>query len=202
MSFKDFVKEAEEKPKSIVINIEKDTTSNDNFRKVIFTGEHLQLVLMSLNPNEDIGEETHESVDQFFRVDGGSGKVVINDKEDKISNGSAFVIPAGSKHNIIAGNSGLKVYTIYSPPNHKAGVVYKTKAEAEADKTDKPEDENEEEKLKENDLGTTTLSRDEIIEKIKKLTGDKGTKKAEDMSDKELQNFYKKLRSDIIHAKR
>lgn len=141
MSFKDFVKEAEEKPKSIVINIEKDTTSNDNFRKVIFTGEHLQLVLMSLNPNEEIGEETHESVDQFFRVDGGSGKVIIDGNEEKIQNGTAFTIPAGLKHNVIAGNSGLKVYTIYSPPNHKAGVVYKTKAEAEADKTDKPEDE-------------------------------------------------------------
>ena len=141
MSFKDFMKEAEEKPKSIVINIEKDTTSNDNFRKVISTGEHLQLVLMSLNPKEDIGEETHENVDQFFRVDGGSGKVVINGKEEDISNGSAFVIQAGTKHNVIAGNAGLKLYTIYAPPNHKDGIVQKTKEDAQNDKSDIPEKE-------------------------------------------------------------
>ena len=141
MSFKEYLKEIEEKSNEsgLVINIEKDTNDNENFRKVIFTGEHLQLVLMSLKPNEDIGEETHESVDQFFRVDGGSGKVVINDKETEVKDGSAFIIPAGSKHNIIANEEGLKLYTIYAPPNHKDKIIHKTKEEAEADKTDKPE---------------------------------------------------------------
>jgi len=169
MSFKDFVKEAEaaeEQPKGIVVDIEKDTTDNTNFRKDIFTGEHLQLVLMSLNPNEDIGEETHEKVDQFFRVDGGSGKVVINGKETEIKDGSAFVVPAGSKHNVIADDKGLKVYTIYAPPNHKAGVIHKTKEEAQADTTDKPEDESKEETSTEKPVKESVLGQDSNISEI------------------------------------
>jgi len=132
MSFIKYLKEAEEdKTNGIVINIEKDTTENDNFRKVIFTAKDLQLVLMSLKPNEDIGEEVHEDSDQFFRIDKGSGKAIINDNEHEIIDGSAFIVPAGSKHNVIAGDEGLKLYALYSKPDlHKDGEIHKTKEEA------------------------------------------------------------------------
>jgi len=138
MSFKEYLQEVEEENKGpgIVVNIEKDTVGNDNFRKVIFTGEKLQLVLMALKADEEIGEETHKTVDQFFRVDEGSGKVIMNDKETEISNGSAFVIPMGTKHNVIAGSEGMKVYSIYTPPNHPDGTIHKTKEDAIADKED------------------------------------------------------------------
>lgn len=119
-----------------VTNIETDTLGNDNFRKVIFTAPHSQLVLMSLNPNEEIGLETHSNVDQFFRIEKGFGKVILNGEEHEISDGSAIVVPAGTEHNVIAGNDGLKLYTIYSPANHKDGIIHKTKAEAETDTTD------------------------------------------------------------------
>lgn len=121
-----------------VTNIETDTLDNDNFRKVIFTAPHSQLVLMSLLPNEEIGMEMHDNVDQFFRIEKGSGKVIMNGEEHQISDGSAIVVPAKTEHNVIAGNEGLKLYTIYSPANHKDGVIHKTKAEAEADTTDTP----------------------------------------------------------------
>jgi mannose-6-phosphate isomerase-like protein (cupin superfamily) len=135
MSFNDFIKEKEESnnKKGIIINIEKDTKENNNFRKVIFTGNNLQLVLMSLKPDEDIGEEVHDS-DQFFRVDEGSGKVIIEDNETEISDGSAFVVPGGTKHNVIAGKNGLKLYAIYAPPQHEDGVIDKTKEDAHDEK--------------------------------------------------------------------
>lgn len=119
-----------------VTNIETDTLGNDNFRKVIFTAPHCQLVLMSLLPNEEIGLETHTENDQFFRIEKGSGKVVLNGEEQPISSGLAVVVPAGIEHNIIAGEEGLKLYTIYSPAHHKDGIIHKTKTEAEADTTD------------------------------------------------------------------
>lgn len=116
-----------------VTDIESDTRQNDNFRKVIFTAPHSQLVLMSLAPGEDIGMEVHHNVDQFFRVEMGQGKVVIDGQETPIADGSAIVVPAGSRHNVInTGNEPLKLYTIYSPPNHPHGTVHKTKKEAEA----------------------------------------------------------------------
>ncbi|MFH1863892.1 MAG: cupin domain-containing protein [bacterium] len=119
-------------------NIEEATLNNSNFRQVVFTGPHSQLVLMSLNPNEDIGMEVHPTVDQFFRVESGEGKVVMNGEETNVSAGFAIVVPAGTQHNIIntSAEKQLKVYTIYTPPQHKDGVVHKTKAEAEADTTD------------------------------------------------------------------
>lgn len=135
MSFKEYLKESESEG-GFITNIESDTIANDNFRKVIYTAKNMQLVLMSLKPNEDIGEEIHENVDQFFRVDRGSGKVVLNGKETEIENGSAFIIPMGTKHNVVAGEEGLKVYTIYSPPNHKDAIVHITKEDAQKDKTD------------------------------------------------------------------
>lgn len=119
-----------------VTNIETDTLENDNFRKVIFTAPHSQLVLMSLLPNEEIGMEMHDNVDQFFRIEKGLGKVIMNGEEHQISDGFAIVVPAGTQHNVIAGDEGLKLYTIYSPANHRDGVIHKTKTEAEADTTD------------------------------------------------------------------
>ena len=117
----------------LVLDIEKETTDNEDFRRVLYTGKHLQLVLMSLKPDEEIGAETHADNDQFFRVDGGSGRAVIGGKEHDIKNGSAFVIPAGTEHNVIAGPDGLKLYSLYGPAHHLDGTVHKTKADAEAD---------------------------------------------------------------------
>ena len=117
-----------------ITNIEKDTLENENFRKVIFTAPHSQLVLMSIEVGEDVGEETHEKVDQFFRVEKGEGLAVLDGVETKISDGSAIVIPAGTRHNIInTGEGKLKLYTIYSPANHYDGRIHKTKADAVAD---------------------------------------------------------------------
>lgn len=112
--------------------IEDLTTENENFRKVLYTGEHCQLVLMSLLPNEEIGMEVHEENDQFFRFEKGSGKVIINETEYEVKDGDAVIVPSGSKHNVIAGGDGLKLYTIYSPAHHKDGIVRATKQEAES----------------------------------------------------------------------
>lgn len=121
--------------KGYVTNIEQATKDNDNFRQVLYTAKHCQLVLMSLKPGEDIGEEVHDTVDQFFRIDAGEGKAIIEDQEHDIENGDAIVIPAGTKHNIvnISQDAPLKLYTIYSPPNHRDGVIHSTKEEAESD---------------------------------------------------------------------
>jgi len=116
-------------------NIEKDTLENTNFRKILYTGKHSQLVLMSLKPNEDIGMEIHTDNDQFFRFEQGQGKCIIDGNEYELSDGSVIVVPAGAEHNIIntSETEDLKLYTIYSPAHHKDGVVRTTKAEAEAD---------------------------------------------------------------------
>lgn len=119
-------------------NIEEATLNNSSFRQVVFTGQHSQLVLMSLNPGEDVGMEIHSNVDQFFRVEKGEGKVIMNGEENLIKDGSAIVIPAGTEHNVIntSADLPLKLYTIYTPPQHKDRVIHKTKAEAIADETD------------------------------------------------------------------
>jgi len=116
-------------------NIEKETLENENFRKVLYTGRHSQLVLMNLVPNEEIGMEVHTDNDQFFRFEKGQGKVIIDGNEYEVSDGSAIIVPAGSQHNVInvSATDSLKLYTIYSPAHHKDGVVRLTKAEAEAD---------------------------------------------------------------------
>jgi mannose-6-phosphate isomerase-like protein (cupin superfamily) len=121
--------------KGFVTNIERDVLANDNFRKVIHTSKFGQIVLMSLLPKEEIGMEVHETTDQFFRVDSGEGKVIIDGEESKIENGTAILVPAGSQHNVIntSSNKSLKLYTIYMPPHHKDGVIHKTRAKAEAD---------------------------------------------------------------------
>jgi len=114
-------------------NIEKDTIANNNFRKVLYTSKHSQLVLMSLKPKEEIGEETHPDNDQFFRIEAGRGKCVIDGNNYQIKDGDAIVVPAGAKHNIINEDdeAELKMYTIYSPAHHKDGIVRATKEEAE-----------------------------------------------------------------------
>ncbi len=116
-------------------NIEQDTLANENFRKVLYTGKHSQLVLMSLAPGEEIGMEVHTDNDQFFRIEKGEGKCIIDGNEYAISDGSAIVVPAGAQHNVInsSDTEPLKLYTIYSPAHHKDGVIRATKAEAEAD---------------------------------------------------------------------
>lgn len=119
--------------KGYVDNIEKSTEENMNFRKVLYTAKNSQLVLMRLAPGEDIGEEVHD-VDQFFRIEAGEGKAVLDGVEHDIRDGSAVVVPAGARHNIIntSVDLDLKLYTIYSPPNHMDGTMHVTKAEAEA----------------------------------------------------------------------
>ena len=115
-----------------VSNIEDLTLENNNFREVLYTGEHCQLVLMSLQPGEEIGMEVHDHVDQFFRVESGVGVVIIDGDESEISDGTAIIVPAGSQHNLknTSDDEALKLYTIYSPANHPAGTIHKTREEA------------------------------------------------------------------------
>jgi len=116
-------------------NIEHDTLDNTNFRKVLYTGKHSQLVVMSLRPNEEIGLETHDENDQFLRFEGGEGKVFIDGNEYSVEDGDAVIVPAGAEHNVVnvSDSEELKLYTIYSPPHHKDQIVRKTKQEAEED---------------------------------------------------------------------
>ena len=120
--------------KGYITNIEKRSLENKNFRKVLYTAKNSQLVVMSLKPSEDIGEEVHQ-LDQFMRCEAGVGKAVLDDVEHEISDGFVVVVPAGTKHNIIniSADKPLKLYTLYSPPNHKDGTVHLTKADAIAD---------------------------------------------------------------------
>ena len=113
-------------------NIEKLTTENENFRKVLYTGAHCQLVLMTLAPNEDIGMEVHEENDQFFRFESGTGKVIINETTYEVGDGDAVIVPSGAEHNVIntSETEMLKLYTIYSPAHHKDGILRTTKADA------------------------------------------------------------------------
>lgn len=114
-------------------NIEKDTLENENFRKVLYTAKHSQLVLMSLKPGEEIGMEIHPDNDQFFRIEKGMGKCIIDGHEYHLEDGVAIVVPAGAEHNVIntSDTEELKLYTIYSPPHHKDGILRATKEEAE-----------------------------------------------------------------------
>ena len=114
-------------------NIEQDTLNNTDFRKVVYTAKHCQLVLMSLEPGEEIGVETHADNDQFLRFEGGEGKCLIDGNEYKVSDGFAIIVPAGAEHNVVnvSSTERLKIYTIYSPPHHKDGIVRTTKKDAE-----------------------------------------------------------------------
>ena len=123
--------------KGYITNIEKLSLENTNFRKVLYTAKNSQLVLMSLLAGEDIGEETHD-VDQFLRIEKGTGTAILNDIPHDLTNGSIVVVPAGTKHNLInTGDSEMKLYSLYMPPHHRDGIVHKTKAEGEADTSDK-----------------------------------------------------------------
>lgn len=124
--------------KGFVENIEEKTKANSNFRQVLYTGKHTQLVLMSLPVGGEIGLETHPENDQFFRIDAGQGKVVIDGNEYEIADGSAVIVPAGAEHNVIntSETEDLKLYTLYSPPHHKDGIVRASREEAEANEED------------------------------------------------------------------
>jgi mannose-6-phosphate isomerase-like protein (cupin superfamily) len=117
-----------------VTNIEQKSLENSYFREVLFTGPHSQLVVMSLQPGEDIGLETHDDVDQFIRVEAGQGTALLDGEKHELADGSAVVIPAGTEHNVInhSKSEALKLYTVYTPPNHPDGTIHKTKAEADA----------------------------------------------------------------------
>lgn len=124
--------------KGFKTDIETATKTNTNFRKVLYTAKHTQLVIMSLKPNEEIGMEVHPDNDQFFRFEQGQGKCIIDGNEYEVSDGDAVIVPAGSQHNVINTSSTveLKLYTLYSPPHHKDGIVRATKAEAEQNSID------------------------------------------------------------------
>lgn len=122
--------------KGYKVNIENVTLRNDNFRKVLYTSTHMQLVLMTLPPHEEIGFEVHRDNDQFFRIEEGNGKCIIDGTEYEINNGDVIIVPAGAKHNLINTDeiTDLKLYTLYAPPHHKDGIVRKTKLDAEKNK--------------------------------------------------------------------
>jgi len=117
--------------KGYKINIETETVANNNFRRVLYTGEHSQLVLMTIQPGEEIGLEVHADTDQFFRFESGKGKVIINETEYEVSDGDAVVVPAGAKHNVINTSDSelLSLYTVYSPAHHKDKTVHVTKSD-------------------------------------------------------------------------
>lgn len=117
-----------------IVHLEKQTERNSDFRKVLYTGKNSQLVLMSLLPGEEIGEETHEGIDQFFRFESGVGKVVISGVAHAVHGGDGAVVPAGAKHNVVnaSDRAALKFYTVYSPPEHADRAVRRTKEEAVA----------------------------------------------------------------------
>jgi mannose-6-phosphate isomerase-like protein (cupin superfamily) len=118
-----------------VTNIEQDTLENEDYRRVLFTGKNTQLVLMTLKPGEEIGRETHEEHDQFIRVEAGTGVALLNRKEHPLGDGTAVVIPAGVEHNIVntSTDEPMRLYTLYSPPEHPDGTIHRSKA-------DEPED--------------------------------------------------------------
>jgi mannose-6-phosphate isomerase-like protein (cupin superfamily) len=114
-------------------DIEKATVENEDFRRVLYTGEHLQLVLMTLQPGDEIGEEVHPDRDQFFRIEQGEGAIDIDGRENRVEDDFAVIVPAGARHNVRnIGSQPLRLYTIYGPPEHKDQVVQSTKEEADA----------------------------------------------------------------------
>lgn len=118
--------------KGFIADIEDRAELNNDFRRVLYTGPNLQLVVMSLQPGEEIGEEVHEHTDQFFRVEEGNGEIVMDGRASRIDSGMAMLVPAGIKHNIRnTGRKALKLYTLYAPPEHEDGTVHRTRAAAE-----------------------------------------------------------------------
>ncbi len=121
--------------KGFLTNIEQDTLANEDYRRVVFTGKHMQLVLMTLPPGVEIGRETHEGHDQFIRVESGTGEVLMDGKVQPVGDGSAFVIPSGVEHNVTntSADEPLRLYTIYGPPEHPDATVQHTKADEQAE---------------------------------------------------------------------
>ena len=118
--------------KGFITDIEDRTEDNDAFRRVLYTGPHVQLVVMSIEPGDEIGEEVHEHTDQFFRVEQGKGEIVMDGRATGIESDMAMLVPAGTRHNIRnTGHRALKLYTLYAPPQHEPGTVHRTRAEAE-----------------------------------------------------------------------
>ena len=128
-----FIKLKQTNMKGFKSNIEKETLKNENFRQVLYTSKHLQLVLMTLKTGEEIGEEVHIGIDQFFRFESGKGKCIIDGNEYNIADGDVIIVPAGSRHNVINTNDSeeLKMYTIYAPPHHQDALINATKNDAE-----------------------------------------------------------------------
>ena len=123
--------------KGYVDNIERATVENEDFRRVLYTGKNMQLVLMTLPPGCDIGEEVHEDRDQFFRIEEGKGVIRIDGEANRVEDDYAVIVPAGARHNVINnGSEPLRLYTLYAPPEHRDGVVHKDKDQAEADHDD------------------------------------------------------------------
>ncbi|HYJ30928.1 MAG TPA: cupin domain-containing protein [Allosphingosinicella sp.] len=120
--------------KGYVANIERETLANEHFRRVVYTGKNLQLVLMTLPPGCDIGEEVHDDRDQFFRIEEGEGEIRIDGVANRVADDFAVIVPAGARHNVInTGAELLRLYTIYGPPEHRDKVVHRDKNQAEAD---------------------------------------------------------------------
>ena len=120
--------------KGYVDDIERATIANEDFRRVLYTGKHLQLVLMTLPPGCDIGEEVHEDRDQFFRIEEGEGEIRIDGVANRVEDDFAVIVPAGARHNVInTGDEPLRLYTLYGPPEHRDGIVHETKEQAERD---------------------------------------------------------------------
>jgi mannose-6-phosphate isomerase-like protein (cupin superfamily) len=120
--------------KGFAADIEALTEQNADFRRVLYTGQNLQLVLMALKPGEEIGEEVHEDRDQFFRFEAGEGAVIIDGAKNPVKADDAVIVPAGARHNVVnSGSEPLKFYTLYGPPEHRDGTVHRTKADAERD---------------------------------------------------------------------
>lgn len=124
--------------KTYISNIEQKTLENSFFREVLYTSQHIQLVVMALPPKGEIGAEVHPTTDQFFRIEAGTGSLVVNGESHQVKDGNAIVVPAGTEHNVIntSETEELKLYTLYAPPHHKDGIVHKTREEAEADTCD------------------------------------------------------------------
>jgi mannose-6-phosphate isomerase-like protein (cupin superfamily) len=120
-----------------IVDIEGKARENEYFREVLYTDERVQLVVMSLDPGEDIGEEVHQ-LDQFIRVESGEGKAVLDGVEHPVKDGTAVIVPKGTRHNIVNGaGAPMKLYTLYAPPDHRPGTIHKTKADAQADTGDR-----------------------------------------------------------------
>jgi len=124
--------------KGFSTNIARETVANNDFRRVLYTGKYSQLVLMSLNVGDEIGMEVHNQNDQFFRFEAGTGKVIIDDTEYEVNSGSVIIVPAGARHNVIntSDTEALKLYTLYSPPHHKDGIVRATRELANENEED------------------------------------------------------------------